>query len=78
MKWTSRCWRVRAARTVAILVARPLDEDLLDQPDALPVAGQGAALDDDAQAGEALGGDVGGDEAVGHRRRLRAGARARR
>ena len=59
-----------------VALARPLDEELLDAPDAGPVLGQRAALDDDLQAGEALGDDGRIDEPVGHRRRL--GARARR
>ena len=59
-----------------VLLARSLDEHLLDPPDAWLVGGQRAALDDDAQPVEALAGDGGVDEAVGHRRRL--GARAGR
>src|SRR5215204_6465241 len=40
-----------------VLLARTVDEDLLDMPDARPVGGEGAALDDDAQPVEAGAGD---------------------
>src|SRR4051794_18286326 len=59
-----------------VLLARALDEDLLDPSDAGPVGGQRTSLDHHAQAAEALTADRRVDEAVAHRRRL--GARPRR
>src|SRR5436309_3375599 len=62
-----------AGQHAGVLAARALDQYLLDSTDALLVAGPGTALDHDLEAGEPLGGDLGGHEAVGHGRGLGTG-----
>ena len=78
VKWTSLFWRVRPLVTLGVALARTLDEELLDPSDPGFVLGQGAALDDDPQPLEALAGDDGIDEPIGHLGRFGARVGARR